>query len=100
MVGGDAMSRQLSLQAITAEIPGISAAAQRLRLATALELLGSITTFEAMRHLDIYDPRPRKLEPLAAGYNITLSWDQTVTESGETHRVGRYVLKGIPEGKM
>lgn len=84
--------REAVLSAIAAEYPGINASAQRRRLAAALERLGSVTTFESMRHLDIYDPRPRKLELLAAGYDIALVWDRVITESGETHRIGRYVL--------
>ena len=42
-------------------------------------------------------PRPRKLELLAAGYDIALVWDQVITESGETHRIGRYVLMTKPQ---
>ncbi len=60
--------------------------------AAALKRIGSVTTFQAMRYLDIYDPRPRKLELLAAGYDIALVWDRAITESGEVHRIGRYVL--------
>ena len=90
-------NREAVLSAIAAEYPGINASAQRRRLAAALERLGSVTTFESMRHLDIYDPAPRKLELLAAGYDIALVWDQVITESGETHRIGRYVLMTKPQ---
>jgi hypothetical protein len=89
--------RQTIMAAIVREYPSQSAAAQRQRLAAALERLGSVTTFESMRKLDIYDPRPRKLELVKAGYLIGLSWDRVVTESGEVHRVGRYYLKAKPQ---
>jgi len=89
--------RQTIMAATLSEYPSQSAAAQRQRLAAALARLGSVTTFEAMRYLDIYDPRPRKLELLAAGYDIALVWDRAITESGEVHRIGRYVLKGVPQ---
>ena len=90
-------SRTTIMAAIVSEYPSQTTAAQRQRLAAALERLGSITTFEAMRILDIYDPRPRKLELLEAGYQIVLVWDYVKTESGETHRIGRYVLKATPQ---
>jgi hypothetical protein len=70
---------------------------QRQRLAKALIKLGSVTTFEAMRFLGIYDPRPRKLELLAQGFDIALVWDTTITEDGAKHRIGRYVLKSVPD---
>lgn len=89
--------RQIIMAAIVSEYPSQSAAAQRQRLAAALERLGSVTTFESMRKLDIYDPRPRKLELVRAGYLIGLSWDRVITESGEVHRVGRYYLKAKPQ---
>lgn len=50
---------------------GQSGATQRKRMREALETLGSVTTFEAMRHLDIFDPRPRKLELVRMGRHPT-----------------------------
>lgn len=82
---------------LLAENTATNAMTQRQRLAKALIKLGSVTTFEAMRYLDIYDPRPRKLELLAQDFDIALVWDTTITESGTTHRTGRYVLKDIPD---
>lgn len=82
---------------LLAENTAANAVSQRQRLAKALIKLGSVTTFEAMRFLDIYDPRPRKLELLAQGFDIALMWDTTITEDGSKHRIGRYVLKGIPD---
>jgi len=90
-------SRTAIMAAIVSEYPSQTTAAQRQRLAAALERLGSVTTFEAMRFLDIYDPRPRKLELLEAGYQIAMVKEYATTESGEMHRIGRYVLKDIPQ---
>jgi len=59
---------------------------------------GRITTFEAMRHLDIYDPRPRKFELVHEhGWLIETIREQALTESGEKHSIGRYVLKAMPK---
>ena len=82
---------------LLAENTAANAVSQRQRLAKALIKLGSVTTFEAMRYLGIYDPRPRKLELLAQGFDIALMWDTTITEDGAKHRIGRYVLKAIPD---
>lgn len=87
-----APDRAAILKAILADNPGNSAAAQRARLLAAMQQTGHITTFEAMRHLDVYDPRPRKLELLAEGHSILLSWRHVPTESGRPHRVGVYYI--------
>ena len=49
----------------------------------------SLTTFEAMRHLDVHDPKARVLQLRNAGESITT---RITTESGHLHRVGVYVL--------
>ena len=68
----------------------------RARLREALETLGSVTTFEAMRFLDIFDPRPRKLELVRDGMDIFTLRRNDATESGERHSIGVYVLrKGV-----
>lgn len=84
--------RKATLHAIRDSIPGTAGKAQQARLLTAIQKLGSVTTFEAMRHLDVFDPRPRKLELVRAGYPIQLAWDQIETEAGVLHRVGRYFI--------
>ena len=81
-----------ALHAIRDSIPGTSGKVQQLRLLTAIQTLGSVTTFEAMRNLDVFDPRPRKLELVRAGHPIQLTWDRTETEAGTVHRIGRYYL--------
>ena len=68
---------------------------QRRRLVKALEQLGTVTTFEAMRKLDIYDPTARKAELLKLGYDIICVKRKVQTESGEWHKVGHYTLVGF-----
>ncbi|MDC8772329.1 helix-turn-helix domain-containing protein [Paucibacter sp. hw8] len=58
----------------------------------ALELLGHVTTFEASRCLDIYDPRARKLEIVKSGREVLTQWRRVETESGKAHRIGVYSL--------
>ena len=54
---------------------------------------GSITTFEATRLLDVYDPRPRVHELRHQfGYPITTAMRAEQTESSVLHRVGTYFL--------
>lgn len=83
--------KRQALQCILEALPGVSAAQQRARLLAALES-GPLTSFEAMRYLDSFDPRPRILELRAQGHLITLHWVYVETEQGQTHRIGQYVL--------
>lgn len=69
----------------------ISAAAQRARLLDALRI-GSVSTIEARRHLEVLHPAMRVLELRAAGHNIHTAWDTQAGECGVKHRVARYVL--------
>lgn len=80
-----------ALAAILAAHPGNTCAVQCARIRTALSRF-SLTTFEAMRHLDVYDPRARVLQLRKAGESIKNTWGQIATESGHLHRVGVYVL--------
>ncbi|MBP6900884.1 MAG: helix-turn-helix domain-containing protein [Burkholderiaceae bacterium] len=81
------------LHAIRDRHLGNEAANQRDRLLAGLHELGHVTTFEASRHLDIYDPRARKLELLRAGHDIVTVWRTATTESGAPHRIGVYLLR-------
>lgn len=65
---------------------------QCARLLAALQQLGLVTTYEASRHLDLYDPRARKMDLCDAGHPVGKMWVATPTESGEFHRVGAYYL--------
>jgi hypothetical protein len=73
-------------------LPGTSCAQQRARILAALQI-GRVNTFELMRILDCFDPRPRVLELRAQGHLITLHWAYIETEQGQTHRIGQYALQ-------
>jgi hypothetical protein len=71
--------------------PGNSGAAQRERILMALARFG-LNTDEIRRYLDCYDARKRVSELRQAGYAITTHWQTIITEAGERHRVGLYIL--------
>jgi hypothetical protein len=81
-----------ALRQIRDRTMGLATAVQRDRLLQALQTLGHVTAFEASRHLDIYDPRARKLELVKSGHEIVTTWRNVPTESGEPHRIGVYML--------
>ena len=87
--------KRKALAAILAAYPGNSCEAQRQRIRAALGQF-SVTTYEIMRYLDCYDPRPRVFELRKAGDRIDAPRVQIETESGKLHRVGLYVL--VPGG--
>ncbi|MCK4121064.1 hypothetical protein HFK83_01520 [Ralstonia pseudosolanacearum] len=70
-----------------------SAEAQRARLLRALKR-GPVDTQRAFRKLDILHPPRRVFELRRMGYAITTQWVERITEAGESHRVGMYVLEG------
>jgi hypothetical protein len=84
--------KRAALLAIRHSIPGNTTLVQCERVRAALAQF-SITTFETMRYLDIYDPRARVMQLRNAGLAIDTHWRTIVTESGTKHRVGLYALK-------
>jgi hypothetical protein len=80
------------LHAIRDRHLGLDAPTQRARLLEALRALGSITTYEASRHLDVYHPPARAKELRDDGHRITTLRRRVVTEAGATHSVGVYLL--------
>lgn len=84
--------RVLLLRRLLKEYPGNSSRAQCQRMLAALQVLGSATTLELARELDILDPPARKFFLVSQGHSIVLAWDYDETESGVVHRVGRYFL--------
>ena len=72
--------------------PGVNSEVQCARIRTALSRF-SITTFEAMRYLDVYDPRARVMQLRNQGETIDTHWQTVITEAGERHRVGRYTRR-------
>jgi hypothetical protein len=84
--------RVAALHAIRDRHAGQTGATQCARLLEAMQTLGSVTTVEASRYLDVYRPPARKWNLVGAGHAILMTWDRDETESGEMHRVGRYSL--------
>jgi hypothetical protein len=80
------------LQALVRAMPGQSARTQCQRLREALGRY-AISTFEAMRYLDVYYCPARIMQLRKRGLNITTAWVTVATESGYEHRVGLYVLE-------
>lgn len=80
-----------ALEALRDAMPGNSTPAQCARLREALSRF-SVTTFEAMRHLDIYDPRARVMQLRKQGHRIETHWTKEPTECGALHRIGLYSL--------
>ena len=82
-----------TLTAILQANPGNSAAVQRTRLLAALQQLGSVTTDEARRYLDLMAPPARMMELRKAGHHVTTVMESLDTECGAHHIAGRYVLQ-------
>lgn len=84
--------KRAALEAIRARSKGTAGAAQSMRLLEALRAY-AINTFEASRYLDVYYCPARVLQLRKLGHSITTHWQTVVTEAGEKHRVGLYVLE-------
>jgi len=83
-----------SFDRIIAKWPDNTAEHQRARLLEAMKLCAGVTTLEAVRFLDIVDPRARVVELRKDGYSIVTSWVSQPSECGRLHNVGLYTLKG------
>jgi hypothetical protein len=81
-----------ALKDIRDTAPGNTGAAQEARILQALSRW-SLTTFEASRYLDSYDPRARVMSLRGKGHAIVTSWTLVRTECGRLHRVGIYTLQ-------
>lgn len=79
------------LQSLAKSHAGADTQSQCARLREALSRY-ALTTFEAMRYLDIYHAPARVLQLRKDGENIITSWAKVETEQGQTHRVGLYTL--------
>jgi hypothetical protein len=90
--------KEAALKALRDEFTGTDGNTQCRRLLEALSRF-PVTTFEAMRHLDVYHVPARVLQLRKAGHPILTLWQTVVTEAGERHRVGLYVLRrGVEQG--
>ena len=85
--------KRAALEAIRTEFKGTTNNTQCARLVEALARF-PVTTFEAMRYLDVYHCPARILQLRKAGHRITTHWQTVVTEAGEKHRVGLYMREG------
>lgn len=83
--------KQAALLTIFRTIPGRTAAVQRQRIRAGLAKFG-LNTDEIRRYLDCYDARKRVSELRKAGEPIVTHWQRILTEAGEPHRVGLYIL--------
>lgn len=84
--------KKAALESIRLKFRGTSTHDQCSRLRYALARY-PVNTFEAMRYLDVYHCPARILQLRRMGYRIK-TWRQTVvTESGDEHRVGLYILE-------
>jgi hypothetical protein len=85
--------KKAALEAIRAEFKGNDSATQRTRLMEAFRRGWAVSTFEAMRYLDIYFPPARIRELRNLGEKIKTYWINIATESGERHNIDLYVLE-------
>jgi hypothetical protein len=84
--------KKAALDAIRAQFKGTDTDTQSARLLEALARF-PVTTFEAMRFLDVYHAPARVLQLRKAGHRITTHRQIVVTEAGVQHRVGLYALE-------
>lgn len=83
--------KEAALKQIREQFTGTTGRRQADRLLAALQQF-PITTFEAMRQLDVYHAPARVLQLRKAGHEIITLWQTVTTEAGVNHRVGLYVL--------
>lgn len=83
--------KRTGLESLRDAMPGNSVRTQEARMLAALAQW-QITTFEASRFLDIYDPRARVMALRNQGRLIVLNWVHVPTECGRLHRIGAYSL--------
>ena len=84
--------KEAALRKLRDELSGTDTKTQCQRLLEALSRF-PVTTFEAMRHLDIYHVPARVLQLRKAGHPVLTLWQTVTTEAGVKHRVGLYVLR-------
>lgn len=92
VIEAPSQERIAAMHAIRDNNLGQSGKQQCARLLAALQQLGLISTYEASRYLDLYDPRARKMDLRDAGHPVEKMWILTPTESGDLHRIGAYYL--------
>ena len=88
--------KKAALEAIRDEFKGTASQSQAARLLEALSRF-PVTTYEAMRHLDVYHCPARILQLRKRGHKIITHWQTVITEAGERHRVGLYLLESAAD---
>ena len=88
--------KKAALKAIRDEFKGTASHSQAARLLEALSRF-SVTTYEAMRYLDVYHCPARILQLRKRGHKIVTHWQTVITEAGERHRVGLYLLESAAD---
>ncbi len=84
--------KEAALKQIRDEFTGTAGRRQCERLLAALRRF-PVTTFEAMRHLDVYHVPARVLQLRKDGHKIITLRETVETEAGVPHKVGLYVLQ-------
>jgi hypothetical protein len=87
--------KKAALETIRSNFKGTASRSQAARLLEALSRY-PISTFEAMRYLDVYHCPARILQLRKQGHKINTHRQIVLTEAGVKHRVGLYVLEGQP----
>ena len=82
--------KKTALEAIREQFKGTDANTQCARLLEALTRF-SVTTFEAMRYLDVYHCPARIMQLRKAGHKINTHRQTVITEAGVKHCVGLYI---------
>lgn len=85
--------KKAALEKIRSQFKGTASRSQAARLLEALSRF-PVTTFEAMRYLDVYHCPARVLQLRKAGWRIVTHWQTVITEAGTKHRVALYLLEG------
>lgn len=99
MVGEPSDERAAVLAGLLHVMPGNGSEIQRPRLLTAMQQMGSVTSYKGSRFLECYDPLARICERRLAGYRIETIMRAMPTESG-VHHVGVYVLEGTASSPL
>jgi hypothetical protein len=84
--------KEVALKQIRDQFTGTGGRQQANRLLAALRQY-PITTFEAMRLLDVYHTPARVLQLRKDGHQIMTLRQRVETEAGVAHNVGLYVLQ-------
>lgn len=91
-MAGTTEAKVLQLAAIREQYKGDAGWKHARRILEALRL-GSLSTFEARRHLDVPHPAGRVQELRRAGHEIDTVRKTEQSEIGRPHRIANYVLR-------